>query len=214
MNGRLCLYNAIACVLLFAYDTCIRKMNGIKMIREIELNNRTVKYDLQHKRVKNINLRIRPDGSIGVSAHKKIPQAVIEDFIMSKADLILNTLEKFENLPKKEQIPYFSEDEVKEKILRLCETVYPYYKEKGIQYPQIKFRKMVSRWGSCHTQKRVLTFNTNLMYAPKECIEYVVYHEFTHFLQGNHSRKFYDELEKVCPDWKKCRSKLKEINIR
>jgi len=184
------------------------------MIREIELNNRTVKYDLQYKRVKNINLRIKSDGSISVSAHKRIPQTIIDDFLISKSDFILRALEKYENKHVQEQKQYFSEDEVKNKILRLCEEVYPYYKEKGIRYPQIKFRKMVSRWGSCHTQKRILTFNTNLMYAPTECIEYVVYHEFTHFLQGNHSSKFYDELEKVFPNWKECRSKLKEIDIR
>lgn len=103
---------------------------------------------------------------------------------------------------------------MKELITRLCEKVYPYYAAKGVKYPQVKFRKMVSQWGNCRPQKGVLTFNTNLMYVERECIEYVVYHEFTHFLQANHSSKFYDELEKVCPNWKKCRAKLKEVNIR
>ena len=184
------------------------------MIREIELNNRTVIYDLEYKRVKNINLRIKPDGSISVSAHRIISQTIIDDFLISKSDFILRAIDKCENKQAREQKQYFSEDEVKNKIIRFCEEVYPYYEEKGIQFPEIKFRKMVSRWGSCHTQKRILTFNTNLMYAPTECIEYVVYHEFTHFLQGNHSSKFYKELEKVFPKWKECRSKLKEINIR
>ena len=200
-------------VFYYFYSSCVKK-NGIKMIREIELNNRTVKYDLQYKKVKNINLRIKSDGSISVSAHRRISQTIIDDFLISKSDFILRALEKYESEQARVQEQYFSEEEVKNKILRLCEEVYPYYKEKGIQYPQIKFRKMVSRWGSCHTQKRILTFNTNLMYAPTECIEYVVYHEFTHFLQGNHSSKFYDELEKVFPNWKECRSKLKEIDIR
>ena len=73
---------------------------------------------------------------------------------------------------------------------------------------------MVSRWGSCNPTKGILTFNINLMYAPFECIEYVVLHEFTHFLQPNHSAKFYYELEKVFPNWRDCRKKLKEINIK
>ena len=59
-----------------------------------------------------------------------------------------------------------------------------------------------------------ITFNTNLMYAPPECIEYVVLHEFCHFLQANHSKLFYAELAKVCPDWKEMRKMLKNINIR
>ena len=186
----------------------------IKMNREIILGNRTIKYDLQYKKVKNINLRIKPDGSINVSANKKVPQKVLDDFIISKAEFILRALEKYKSETAKEQRQYYTEDEVKELTLALCDKVYPYYQKRGVRYPEIKFRKMVSRWGSCHTKKGILTFSTNLMYAPAECIEYVVWHEFTHFLQPNHSTRFYDELAKVCTNWKECRKKLKEISIR
>lgn len=186
----------------------------IKMNREIILGDRTIKYDLQYKKVKNINLRIKPDGSINVSANKKVPQKVIDDFIISKADFIGRALEKYKNIPATVQKQYFTEDEVKEQIHDLCNKAFPYYEKRGIKYPEIKFRKMVSRWGSCHTKKGILTFSTNLMYAPAECIEYVVWHEFTHFLQPNHSTRFYDELAKVYPNWKECRKKLKEISIR
>lgn len=184
------------------------------MIRKIKIKDTTIQYDLQYKKVKNINLRIKPDGSINVSANKRVPRKVIDDFIISKADFILRTLEKYKNMPVKERKQYYTENEVKELILVLCDKAYPHYQRRGVSYPEIKFRKMVSRWGSCHSQKGLLTFNTNLMYAPKECIEYVIYHEFTHFLQPNHSRRFYDELAKVCPIWKDSRKKLKDINIR
>ena len=184
------------------------------MNREIILGDRTIKYDLQYKKVKNINLRIKPDGSINVSVNKRVPQKVIDEFIISKADFIVRALEKYKNIPATVQKQYFTEDEVKEQIHDLCNKAFPYYEKRGIKYPEIKFRKMVSRWGSCHTKKGILTFSTNLLYAPAECIEYVVWHEFTHFLQPNHSSKFYDELAKVYPNWKECRKKLKEISIR
>lgn len=102
-------------VFYYFYSSYVKK-NGIKMIREIELNNRTVKYDLQYKRVKNINLRIKPDGSISVSAHKRISQTIIDDFLISKSDFILRALDKCENKQAKEQKQYFAEDEVKNKI--------------------------------------------------------------------------------------------------
>ena len=184
------------------------------MIREIIFKDNIIQYNLQYKNVKNINMRIKPDGSINVSANRRVSQKVIDDFINSKADFILRALEKYKNRPITEQIQYYTEDEVKELIILLCNKAYPYYETSGIRYPEIKFRKMVSRWGSCHSQKGILTFNMNLMYAPMECIEYVVYHEFTHFLQPNHSSKFYDELAKVYPNWNECRKKLKDINIR
>ncbi len=180
------------------------------MIKRVCYQNQTIWYELCYKKVKNINLAVRPDGSVFVSANKRVSEQVIEAFILSKAEFILKALEQ-NNKPQKQ---YFTEEEVMSLILALCKRAYPYYKSMGISYPQIKFRKMVSRWGSCHPVKGILTFNKNLKYAPKECIEYVVLHEFTHFLQANHSKQFYEELEKVCPDWKICRNRLKEIRIR
>ena len=47
--------------------------NSIFMIKEIKLNNTVIKYDLQYKKVKNINLRIKADGSVCVSANRKVP---------------------------------------------------------------------------------------------------------------------------------------------
>jgi predicted metal-dependent hydrolase len=86
--------------------------------------------------------------------------------------------------------------------------MYPYFKNYVSEFPQIKFRKMTSRWGSCQPQKNILTFNTLLIETPVECIEYVVAHEFTHFLEANHSKNFYNKLEKIMPDWKQRRNKL------
>lgn len=184
------------------------------MIKEIKINEKTIKYDLQYKKVKNINLRIKPDGSIHVSACIRAPQKVIDEFILSKADFILKALDKCANRLKKTRVQYFTEDEIRDVILELCEKIYPYFENSGVKYPTIKFRRMVSQWGNCHSQKGILTFNTNLMYAPIECIEYVVAHEFTHFLEPNHSSKFYDELAKIMPDWKARRQKLKGISTR
>ena len=184
------------------------------MIAEIFLDGRKFTYELEYKKVKNINLRIRADGSIYVSASKRVSRKFIENFILSKKDFILNAVEaakKRSFLPLK---AYLSEEELRSVIKEQCKLIYPYYENLGIPFPEIRFRKMVSRWGSCHPIKKILTFNTALMYAPPECVEYVIWHEFTHFIEPNHSKNFYRELSKVCPDWKKLRNTLREINIR
>ena len=72
------------------------------MIKILKIKDTTIQYDLQYKKVKNINLRIKPDGSINVSANKRVPQKVIGDFIISKADFILRAMEKYKNMPVKE----------------------------------------------------------------------------------------------------------------
>lgn len=184
------------------------------MVEEICLNGKKIEYNIQYKNVKNINLRIKPDGTIYVSANKRVAKKIIDEFIRSKSSFILNALEKFNDKSKTPLKQYFTEEEVCDFILKVCKRIYPYFEKRGIDYPKIKFREMISRWGSCHPTKGIVTFNTNLMYAPTVCVEYVVMHEFTHFLQANHSDKFYEELSKICPDWKECRRILKEINIR
>lgn len=181
------------------------------MIKEIIVSGRKIEYELTRKRVTNINLRIKPNGKVMVSAGYRVPEKFIEEFLISKADFISNALDKFERIQKEELVQYFSEEELRKCVLELCRQVYPYYEKRGISYPTVKFRKMTSRWGSCHPKKGILTFNTNLMYAPIECVEYVIFHEFTHFLVANHSPEFYCELEKVCSGWKARRKVLKEI---
>lgn len=183
------------------------------MIREVFTGCETIRYNMQCKNVKNINIRIKSDGTVHVSAHKLVPQRVIDEFVLSKADYILSAIDKYKSLASRQIVQYYTEEQLREVIHELCRKVYPYFEGRGIRYPQIRFRRMVSRWGSCHSSRGIVTFNTNLMYAPIECIEYVVLHEFTHFLQANHSDRFYGELAKVCPDWKKLRKRLKEINI-
>ena len=183
------------------------------MKRYIDLLGRQIEYNLDYKKVKNINLRIKRDG-VFVSASKRVSIKQIEDFMREKAEFILRAVDKFASMPKKEKIQYYSEKEVKDVILEICKKIYPYFENRGIKYPIIKFRKMVSQWGSCNYVKGIITFNTALMYAPYECIEYVAYHEFCHFLQPNHSTLFYKELESVCPRHKELRKVMKNIPIR
>ena len=184
------------------------------MIRRISCGNTSIQYNLSYKAVKNINLRIKPDGTVHVSANRSVPMQFVDDFVLSKANFITRATEKLRIRKDIERIKYRSEEELYSVVVDICMRVYPYYEGLGIEYPHIRIRNMVSRWGSCHTVKNIITLNTYLIYAPIECVEYVILHEFTHFLQANHSAKFYEELSKVCPDWKRRRKQLNEIVIR
>lgn len=184
-----------------------------KEIKEISLSGRKIQYIMEYKNVKNINLRIKPGAEVYVSANKRISPRTVEEFMLSKAEFILRALDKYASVSQTPLTQYFSKDELICFIIKTCEKVYPYFEARGIGYPQIKFRAMVSQWGNCRSDKGILTFNTNLMFAPPQCIEYVVLHEFTHFIEANHSKEFYAQLEKVCPDWKLYRKMLGEIYL-
>lgn len=79
--------------------------------------------------------------------------------------------------------------------------------------PDIQIRKMKSRWGACFYQKNKVTFNLSLVYLAPELIDYVIVHELCHFIEPNHSRKFYNEIEKRLPCYRLLEKKLKETAI-
>ena len=74
--------------------------------------------------------------------------------------------------------------------------------------PELKLRVMRARWGSCRPKTAVITLNTRLAFYPTAYIDYVIMHEFTHFLHANHSSAFWNALAKRMPDWEERKKAL------
>lgn len=68
------------------------------MTETIKLGERTITYELIRKKVKNINLHVKADGRIIISANNRVSKKFIEDFLVRKADWIEKNLKKFESL--------------------------------------------------------------------------------------------------------------------
>jgi len=77
----------------------------------------------------------------------------------------------------------------------------------GNGQPRLSIKRMQKRWGSL-SNKGTVTLNTELIRAPKECIDYVVTHELCHLKYHDHSPEFYKLLESVVPDWETIKHKL------
>ena len=85
---------------------------------------------------------------------------------------------------------------------------YPIFQKYGVPMPELRIRNMETRWGSCLAKKEIVTLNKRLLEAPRNCIEYVVMHEFCHFVHPNHSKQFYAFLTMLMPDWKQRKETL------
>ena len=83
--------------------------------------------------------------------------------------------------------------------------------EEKIPVPNLKIRKMTSRWGVCNTKNKNVTLNLELFRYDIKCLDYVIIHELAHFLVPNHSKDFYALVESMMPDWKQRREMLNSI---
>lgn len=63
--------------------------------RSVFFDGQQIYYTLTRKDVKNLNLRIKPDGSVHVSAGARVPLSFIDAFVLKKAAFILSAQQTF-----------------------------------------------------------------------------------------------------------------------
>jgi len=73
--------------------------------------------------------------------------------------------------------------------------------------PPLRLLKMRKQWGSCSPQG-VIFLNPQLVKAPRECVDYVIAHEFCHLKEHNHSSRYYRLLRDVMPGWEPVKARL------
>ena len=79
----------------------------------------------------------------------------------------------------------------------------------GLEYNSVNITCANRRWGSCAPNDR-LNFSWRLVMAPVAVIDYVVVHELAHIPHKNHSRRFWDKVKMMYPDYKNAQTWLRE----
>lgn len=240
----------------------LRPTNSRRVLKQ---NGAMITYTILRKQVKNINLRIKADGCIMVSASPYVPVQYLDELVLKNFDKILETQQRLKDKHTVEAMAFetggkfmllgksctliveegktglhrFSDDCLYLKIsnpassqsvekefnrwidqyteeifTEIAMQVYGVFRQYDIEFPQIRIRKMKSRWGSCHVHGGIITLNSRMIEAPRAAIEYVVVHEFAHFLVANHSKEFHQVVAGILPDWKARKELLKTIVLR
>lgn len=169
-----------------------------------------VQYTLVRKKVKNLNLRIKPGGGLVASAPPRMPLREIEGFIRQKSGWITQHQAALAQKPAPVPCRY-SKEECLALFTVVSDQIFPLFSDLlGGQKPVLKVREMTSRWGVCHVGKRTIVLNTRLAEKPAAAIEYVVLHEYVHFLHPNHQQGFHAEMARLMPDYKERRKLLRK----
>lgn len=107
-----------------------------------------------------------------------------------------------------EDLNKYVDNLIKEVYLEHLNFWYNRFEEK-IPVPNLKIRKMKTRWGVCNIKNHNVTLNYFLCRYDLDCLDYVIVHELSHFLEGNHSKKFWNIVSKYYPNYKEARNKLR-----
>ena len=90
--------------------------------------------------------------------------------------------------------------------LKVCYNLF----EERIPYPELVIGKMTRKWGYNRKKDNVVKLNFDLIKYSIDEIDYVIIHELCHFLEFNHSKKFWYYVKKYKPDYKYNQKVLKE----
>ncbi len=188
------------------------------------------------KRVRNLNLRVRADGSVALSIPVHTTAGRAQAFLDERTAWIRTNVEKRRAQARErelakghlrrtyplwgklvelaegeglseEQIEGIYRDELERK---LPEIVMWMESQIGAHANKWRLRSMKSRWGSCTPKSGWIRINTRLAAYPPECLSYVVAHELAHLLEPSHNARFHAIVARAIADEKAIMARLRK----
>ena len=171
-----------------------------------------LEYELIRKKVKNLNLRVRRDGSVAVSVPVRVSADQADAFVAQRMGWVIAAKQQVARAARREaDCPPPSKEECLVLFEPISRKVYPAFAGVlGGQPPELRVRDMTSRWGVCDVKKRRITLASRLARQPMAAVEYVIGHEYCHFVHPNHQKEFWALVERFLPDWKARRALLRQ----
>jgi len=168
-------------------------------------------YELIRSARKTLALYVRRDGRLEVRAPLRTSREHIDEFVRKKRDWIENARNRLAagrktiRLTKKEEAAYKKQAKacLEQKCRHFSEIM-------GLRPGEIRINGAKTRWGSC-SRKGAINFTYRLMLVPEELADYVVVHELAHLKEMNHSGRFWSVVERIMPDYRARRKKLREF---
>jgi predicted metal-dependent hydrolase len=81
--------------------------------------------------------------------------------------------------------------------------------QQGLTVRRISVRNQKTRWGSC-SRRGTISLNWRLIQTPPFVQEYICLHEIFHLREMNHSARYWQAVERACPDYRQAERWLKE----
>lgn len=161
-----------------------------------------LEYEIKYSKIKNIYIQIK-DGKVIVKAPRRVIKKEIEEILEQKSEWIQKTIEK--ETKKQEKKPLYKKEKFKEIVEKHANEL---VKQTGLVPNKITIKQIKYAWGSCSNKKNI-TINLELIKYSEQAIRYVILHEFCHIKYMNHSKDFWNLVEKYMPDYKQVKKEFK-----
>jgi len=185
-----------------------KKTASGQQIRRVDTPAGEMFYVLIRKRVKNLNLRIRPDGQVILSVPWRCSSDEADSLVSRKWEWIAAAQARRQaELPELPPLP--DRETCLRLLMEALTRVWPLAAPLGVALPDLKVRKMRSQWGNCHWAQGYITLNLALARCPEHLRDYVALHELIHFIHHDHGPGFYEKMDVLMPDWRQRRGQLK-----
>lgn len=169
-----------------------------------------VRVEVVRKRLKHVNLRVLPDGTLRLSVPLAGGAAAMrsaEAFLHEKWAWALRARADVLSAPP----PAARKASAAEiaALWHLLRELHDAWTERlGERAVTWRLSTMRSRWGVCNWTKRRIGYSTMLAAKPRELVEYVVVHELTHLQVHDHGPRFQLLMTQRLPAWRTLRRRL------
>lgn len=175
--------------------------------QKIEYKEKTIPYELKRAKIKNLYIYIK-NGKVIIKAPMKLKNKNIYEFIDKKKEWIYNNIKKQQEKIKAEEEEKIEPQDIKKLETIVEKSIDKYSKLLEIMPNKVKIKNIKYAWGSCSSKKNI-SINAKLAKKNEKAIEYVVLHEMCHLKQMNHSKKFWNLVERYMPEYKEYKKMLK-----
>ena len=167
---------------------------------------------------KSLGLEVRDANTVLARIPTRVSDRELKAFVENHRSWILEKTEGMAEREEKRKSTPAPPPELLSKTdrmkiqLKIGKRVRHYCEAMGVTVGYVTVKTQKPRWGSCSAKGNV-NFNYQLAFLPKKLLDYVVIHELAHRRHMNHSRAFWAEVEKYCPDYLERREQLKEYSL-
>lgn len=207
----------------------------MKEIININVNDEVYECIIIKKKIKHSYFKLKPNNKILVSVNNKLKREDIIKLLEINIVKLINKANKIEIikpfsifgviqtqqyfidnlglLPNNENIKEIYIKLTEEKIRELNPHINDLIQNLNLSLLPTKVKVLKSKYGSVHLGRKYIVINAKLALLPINYLKYVLIHEYAHLIEPNHSKKFYDVVRVLMPDYLTYHQSLKRVKL-